>query len=484
MNQNSLKKEVAHQQERLILKEPENKKPLKFPHIYVILFGIIAFMSLLSFFIPSGEYERTVGENGQTTIDAESFTFIENATIGIIDFISAIPTGFMAAAPVVFATFVLGGSFMVLQNIGLIQFGVDRLIRAFSKKRIVIIPVLITAFATLAAFVGTPELCLLYVPILIPLMIKLGYNKILATAIALVGPTAGFLSALTNPGTVGVSHEIAGLPMYSGAGYRFLVIISIVLVSSIFLMLYAKKLEKNPELVEEDRKEYEANKNQIEQTVTLTFREKVAGVTAILLFIGLVAGILTFRWSFIELAGYFLILGIIVGVIAGMSGEGISESFNKGFKQVMMGAMIIGIARGVVVIMEESLIIDTIIYALATVVSTLPSELSVIGMFFAQWVFNFFVPSGSGQAMITMPIMIPLSDILGITRQTATLAFQFGDGMSTLLFPTSGHIMAALAIAGVSWWKWIKFIFPLMLIWLVLGCTFLLIAHFIGWGPF
>lgn len=466
--------------------QPEYESPRKkwkFPHIYILLVAFIALMSIASYIIPAGEYERVEGPEGREMINAEEFSYIESTPIGLMDFLTAIPNGLIDAAPVVFFTFMIGGAFMVMKSTGLIQFGVEKLTRTFSHRKILVIPILLTAFASIAAFVGTPELSLLYVPILIPLMIQLGYNKMMATAIALIAPAGGFLASLTNPGTVGLSHQIAELPMYSGALYRLLVLLTIILVSILFLIRYAKKLERHPELVEEDAKEFYAE-NEIDQKFSLSTRGKVAGIVAIGMFVGMIYGVLTYQWDFVQLAGYFLAMGAVVGIIAGQSGEELSNSFNDGFRQVLMGAMIIGIARGVAVVMEESQIIDTIIFALANIVTQLPSSVTILGMFGAQGFFNFFVPSGSGQALITMPIMIPLSDIVGTTRQTAILAFQLGDGIFNIFFPTSGYFMATLAAAGISWWKWVKFIYPLLIIWTLVGVFYLLIAHNIAWGPF
>ena len=488
MGQSSAVNRETYEEQEVEQQEPDQHKPKKkwkFPHIYVLLVLFIALMSLVSYTVPAGEYERVEGPDGQEMINAEEFSFVDAAPIGLMEFLTAVPNGLIEAGDVVFFTFMIGGAFMVMQSTGLIQFGVQRLTTTFMHRKVLIIPILVTAFASIAAFVGTPELSLLYVPILIPLMIKLGYDKMMAAAIALIATSGGFLGSLTNPGTVGLSHQLAELPMYSGALYRLLVLSTIILAGILFLIRYAKKLERQPKLAEPDAQEfYEQNGREEEKEFKLSRRGKAAGFTAITMFIGMIVGVLTFQWDFVQLAGYFLAMGIVVGVVAGLSGEELSESFNNGFRQVLMGAMIIGIARGVAVVMEESQIIDTVIFALSTIVSQLPSSITILGMFGSQGFFNFFVPSGSGQAMITMPIMIPIADIVGTTRQTAILAFQLGDGISNIFFPTSGYFMATLAAAGISWWRWTKFIFPLLIAWTLIGCFYLMIAHFIGWGPF
>ncbi|MED4080909.1 YfcC family protein [Halalkalibacterium halodurans] len=455
-------------------------KKFTFPHIYVILFAFVTMMAIASLFVPAGEYERVEGPMGRLMINPEVFSFIEGEQIGIMGFLTAIPNGMVGAAPVVFFTFMIGGTFMVLNRTGIIAYGVDRLTRTFMKQKVMVIPVLVVTFSMITAFIGTPELSLVYVPILIPLMIKLGYNRMLATGVALTSTTGGFLAALTNPGTVGLSQQIAELPIYSGVGFRLMVLATIVLSSVLFLMFYAKKLENHPEQMEYK----ELVSDEKEKTYEIGSRGKVAGFIVILMFIGMIYGVLNFQWDFIGLAGYFLAMGIIVGLVAGLSGNEISEAFNQGFQHVLMGAMIIGIARGVSIIMEQTQMIDTIIYGLSHAISSLPSSITVLGMLVTQGLFNFFVPSGSGQALITMPIMIPLADLVGTTRQTAILAFQIGDGLSNIIFPTSGYFVATLAAAKVSYGKWVKFIFPLLIAWFTIGCFYLVIAHAINWGPF
>ncbi|MCL7748467.1 YfcC family protein [Halalkalibacter alkaliphilus] len=467
-----------------VKEEQPKKKKFAFPHIYVILLIFVAVMSIASYVVPAGEYERVEGPMGRMMINPDVFTFIESTPIGLMDFLTAIPQGMVSASSVVFFTFMIGGAFMVLKDTGIIHFGVDRLTRTFISRKVLIIPVLLVTFSVITAFIGTPELALVYVPILIPLMIKLGYDKMMAAGVALISTTGGFLAALTNPGTVGLSHQIAELPVYSGAGYRFLLLVAIITSGVIFLIGYAKKLEKNPQLVKQSLKETASHHIYQEKNYDITTRQQVAGIVVILMFVGMIYGVLTHQWDFIKLAGYFLAMGVIVGIVAGMSGNQISESFNKGFRDVLLGAMIIGVARGVAVVMEESQIIDTIIYGLSHAVSSLPSSITVLGMLATQGLFNFFVPSGSGQALITMPIMIPLADIVGTTRQTAILAFQIGDGLSNIIFPTSGYFMATIAAAGISYGKWAKFIFPLLIVWFFIGCAFLLVAHAMTWGPF
>ena len=191
-----------------------------------------------------------------------------------------------------------------------------------------------------------------------------------------------------------------------------------------------------------------------------------------------------YKWDMPQIGGIFIAMAVISGLLGGLSSRQLSESFLKGCHDVLIGALIIGIARGVAVVMVQGQIMDTIVFGLANAVKALPGTVTSVGMLVVQSLFNFLVPSGSGQTLITMPIMAPLADIVGVTRQTAVLALQYGDGISNIFYPTSGYFMASLALAGVPWEKWAKFMLPLFGIWSATGAVFLIISQLIQWGPF
>ncbi|TSB48408.1 YfcC family protein [Alkalicoccobacillus porphyridii] len=455
------------------------------PHIYVLLFMISGLSAILTYIIPAGSFERVDGPNGRESIDPNSFTEIEASPLSFMDFMLAIPRGMSDASEIIFFTFIIGGMFMVLRRTEIIEIGVDRLARKFKKQSILIIPVLITVFAAVATTIGTPELALVYIPVLIPLCVSLGYDSMTATAIALISTVLGFTAGVMNPGTVGISQQIAGLETYSGFGLRVLVLIIIVGIGSMYVMRYARRVKKRPKdsfTFDEDEQKRLTYKDALKQPAKqMNQRQFIAMATLPIFFAILIFGVTQLGWFMLEMSGLFIFMGIIVGFIAGLSLTKICEAFTEGFREVLMGAIIIGIARSVAIVLEDGQIMDSIVYGLGSVVGHLPSTLSAIGMMVVQLVINFFIPSGSGQALVTMPIMAPLSDLVGVTRQTAILAFQFGDGFANILFPTSGYFMAALVVAGVSWSKWIKFFLPLFLIYMGVGTVFLIYAQVTGW---
>ncbi|MDW8545632.1 YfcC family protein [Staphylococcus pseudoxylosus] len=465
---------------------PKPKKKFKMPHIYVILFifGVIA--TLATYIIPSGEFKRIKGPEGREMVDADSFHYITSAPVGIVDFISIIPRGLIEAGEIVFFTLIIGGMFMVLRRTGIIEIAVDNLARRFIYKSIFIIPVLTTVFAIVATLIGTAELSLVYIPVIIPLIIALGYDSITATAIALCGTVVGFTVGVLNPINTGLAQKLSGIPVFSGIGLRIVLFIVVLAVTIIFIMRYARKVQKQPTLssVYED----DSEKRELYQHITehapskATTRQKWGIAVIFAFFIILVYGVTTQGWFMVEMAGLFIFMGVIVGYVSGLSMQTICEAFNDGFKDVLMGAIIVGLARSIAVVLEDGKIMDTIVHGLGSVIDGTTPTIAVIGMYAVQMLINFIISSGSGQALVTMPIMAPLSDMLGITRQTAVLAFQLGDGFTHIFYPTSGYFMAALAIGGVSYTKWIRFFFPLFIIWAIISIITLIIAQLSGWS--
>ncbi|MCA2498908.1 YfcC family protein [Staphylococcus xylosus] len=456
------------------------------PHIYVILFvfGVIA--TIATYIVPSGEFKRIKGPEGREMVDADSFHYITSAPVGIVDFISIIPRGLIEAGEIVFFTLIIGGMFMVLRRTGIIEIAVDNLARRFIYKSIFIIPVLTTVFAIVATLIGTAELSLVYIPVIIPLIIALGYDSITATAIALCGTVVGFTVGVLNPINTGLAQKLSGIPVFSGISLRIILFIVVLAVTIVFIMRYAKKVQKQPTLssvYEDDSEKRELYQHITEHApTTATTRQKWGIAVIFAFFIILVYGVTTQGWFMVEMAGLFIFMGVIVGFVSGLSMQTICEAFNDGFKDVLMGAIIVGLARSIAVVLEDGKIMDTIVHGLGSVIDGTTPTIAVIGMYAVQMLINFIISSGSGQALVTMPIMAPLADMLGITRQTAVLAFQLGDGFTHIFYPTSGYFMAALAIGGVSYTKWIRFFFPLFIIWVVISIITLIIAQLSGWS--
>lgn len=463
------------------------QKKLKMPNALVILFILLIFMAALTYFIPAGQYTRIEGPNGRQMVDPTSFTFIDSKPTSLLGFLSSIPKGFVESASVIAFTLIIAGAFEVIQRTGLLRIMVKKLSTKFSKKSEALIPVLMMVFGFIAAFVGTAELSMVYVPIILPLIISLGFNNIVAVAVPLVATVVGFTAAFTNPFTVGISHQITGLPMFSGMWLRVIVFVIFMIISCIYVIRYAKSIKVDSHtslqnamrlgIIEQDMELGSSDEE-------FTTRHKIIGIVFVLVFAYMVYGVLKKGWGMIEMAGVFVGLGIIAGIIGKMNSDEIVSAFVEGCKSVLAGGILIGVARGVSVIMNDAMIIDTIVYFFAKFLQALPSFLNAIGILIIQTIFNFFVPSGSGKALVTMPIISPLADIVGVNQQVAVLAFQFGDGLTNVFVPTSGYFMATLAIGKVEYTDWVKFYFKLLALLFVLSMIFLVVAQAINYGPF
>lgn len=460
----------------------EKEKHSKVPHIYVILFMMIALASLASYVIPAGLFDRVKDDAGSEIVQPGTFHFIEASPVQLLDFMLAIPNGFIETADIIFGIIMIGGMFAVIERTGIISLTVNKLATTFSNKGLWIIPTLMVPIALFTTFTDQIELVLIYVPAIMPLILKLGFDRITATAIGLVSTIAGFTVGLTAPANLGTAQKIAQLPLYSGIGYRIVILTIMLAIGILFVWRYAKKVRTYPEL---SMTYGETEINHFDETDThekATKRQIAASIILLISFGILIYGLLVYEWYFKELAGLYALIGIVVGLVAGLRPSQIAETFHEGFKKILLGAFVVGVARGVAVVLGDGNIMDTIIYASGQLVEAMPSSITAAIMLVVQAGLNFLIPSGSGQAVVSMPIMAGISDLAGVTRQTAVLAFLFGDGFSNIFYPTSGYFMATLAIAGIRWEKWVKFIFPLLLIWYGLGFVFLIIAQLINYS--
>lgn len=438
------------------------KKKIRVPHVYVILLMIIALCIILTHIIPAGQYSRIQLESGRMVVDPNNFSYVEGNPLGLFDFLLAVPKGMAQTAEIIFFIFIVGGSFAIIQATGAIDAGLGKVTKSMSGKEKLIIPIIMFTFSLGGAVFGMAEETLPFIPIMVTLSIALGFDSLVGAGIVLAGAGAGFSGAFMNPFTIGVAQEIAELPLFSGIKYRIICYASFVALTIAWMYIYAGKVKKDPNLSTmhafDQTREDAIDITKLEE---FTVKHKLVLLIVLGTIVMLIFGVTKLGWYIQEISGLFLGMGNLAG-----------------------GALVVGFARGILVALTDGLIIDTILFTVATGVSKLPSVMAAGGMYIFQCLMNYPIPSGSGQAAATMPIMTPLSDIVGVTRQTAVLAFQFGDGISNIFTPTSGYFMAGLALAKIPWEKWAKWILPLILLQYLLGAILVTIAHVIQLGPF
>ena len=453
------------------------------PHVFVILFSVIILAAIATYVVTPGEYDRIEDASGRMVAVDGSYHTVEAQRAGFMDIFQSIYTGMNKASDIIFYIFIVGGSFGILRSTNVIEGAVGSISKRMAGREKLIIPVLMVFFALAGAMLGLAEETIPYITILVPLMLRLGFDSMTGAAIVLLGTSAGFASAFMNPFTVGVAQGIAQIPVFSGMGLRIVMWAVFVTVSIWFVMRYADKVKKDPakSVTYETDRVLLANAKPVEEFTGLTGRQKIVLTILLATLVALAVGVSKFGWYLTEIAGLFLLMGIVMGLVSKLSFNEIAEAFIEGCRTLVMGALVVGVARGILVILQDGLVMDTILYGLASAVGSLPSSLTAIGMYIVQCLISYIIPSGSGQAAVTMPIMAPLGDLVGVSRQTGVLAFQLGDGISNIFTPTSGYFMAGLALAGVSWIRWAKWILPLIITHYVLGAIFVTIAHMIGY---
>lgn len=461
---------------------------IKIPHTLVIIFSVIILIAIATYIVPGGAYERVVTEvNGQerTVVLNGSFTYVENEAQGLFSVMQAPVQGLEQSAEIIAFLFIVGGAFSLITRTKAIDSAISKVVNAFKGNEILIIPIIFTLFSLGGATFGMTEEAIPFITILLPLMLALGFDSILAVAISYLGCIVGFATAMLNPFTVGIAQSIAEIPLFSGITYRTVAWVITTSVTVIFLMFYARKIKKNPELSpmykldEEKRKKLSEDKA---EEVEFTFSHKliIASIGVCLLVI--IWGVLKQGFWIPEIAAVFLITGIFAGIVGGLKADEMAEAFIAGAKDMIGAAIVIGFARAIVIIAENAQIIDTILNGLSSFIGKLPSLVAACMMLPVQMFINFFVISGSGQAALTMPILAPLGDLLNISRQTTVLIFQLGDGFSNAIFPTSGVLMACLGMAGIPYSKWFKWIIPIQIMLFALGIVFITCAMLMGWA--
>lgn len=463
----------------------EKKKKFVVPHVYVILLTLIAVCTILTYIIPAGQYTMIENATGRKVIDPNSFQYIKSTPLGLFDFLKSVPKGMAEAAEIIFFIFIVGGAFSVVQATGAIEAGLGKITKTMAGKERAIIPIIMIAFSLGGAVFGMAEETLPFIPIMVTLAIALGFDSITGVAMVLAGAGAGFTGAFLNPFTVGVAQGIAELPLFSGMGFRIVAYVCMTTLAISFVYWYAGRVKKNPKLSpmhDFDRTREDVLDLSILKDLTAKDKSILMIVFAT---IGLlVFGVLKYAWYIQEISALFLGMAIIVSLVAKIGLNGFAETFVDGMANLAGGAMVVGFARAILVVMDQGHILDTILYSASGALSQLPSMFAAWGMYIFQCFLNYLVPSGSGQAAVSMPIMAPLSDLVGVTRQTAVLAFQFGDGISNIFTPTSGYFMAGLALAKIPWSKWAKWILPLILLEYFVGGVLVTIAQLIKFGPF
>ena len=453
------------------------------PHPVVLLFVIIVIATLMSHFLPAGSFDR-VEVDGRQRVVPGSYHHVASSPLGFLDMFTAIPKGFAAAISIIFIVLSSGIMFGVLEKSGMIENAVGTFVHKLGEHRRNFVVVMLTfLYGMLGVMVGY-ENNIALVPIAAVAVLAIGGDLMLAAAIAVGGVTVGFGLSPINPYTVGTGHKIAEMPLFSGALLRSALCFGGLSILSFFNLSYYQRLlkDRTSSLVTN------VSTTGLALTRPLAeYRMTPNNWVILAIFVGglvvMLFGLFRYHWYINEISAIFVIIAIAAGLVAGMSGSTISDTALNAVSVVAPGAFMVGLATTIKVILEQGGISDTIAFHLSEMLKDLPLYASAIGMSAAQCVINFMIPSGSGQALATLPIMIPLGDVIGLTRQTTILAFQIGDGVTNLFNPTLGGLIAMLSLCRVPFDRWLRFILPVIGAILILAWLFLLFSVWIAWGP-
>lgn len=515
----------------------------KVPSTYVIVFMIIVFSAILTWFVPGGEYVDSETIIDGKTVVKKVFTKVESNPQSWQIF-SALYKGFVKQSGIIIFILMIGGAFWIMNSSKAIDVGITSFLNYTKKlesniilKKIgvenIVLILIMLMFSIFGAVFGMSEETIPFIIIIIPLAISMGFDSITGVLMIFVAAGLGFAGAVLNPFTIGIAQGLSNVPLYSGIEYRLFCWVIINIVGFTYILKYAHKVKKNPQTspVYEEDKYWRDKKNSITDkieyntpisawityifiiaslvsfsikfsqttlkagdlsisfpilpTLTLLFilmglvtlKKSVHFFILFLLFftmLALIVGVMGYGWEIMEIATLFFTLGLSSGTAMGYSPDKIVKLFMEGVKDIQSAALIVGLAGGIIIILTDGKIVDTILNSFAGLMSGLGSIATVGIMFIIQTLINIIIPSASAKAALTMPIMAPFSDIVGISRQATIMAYQFGDGFTNMITPTSPVLIAVLGMARIPYEKWVKWVFPFILILSVLGFLLLI----------
>jgi uncharacterized ion transporter superfamily protein YfcC len=455
-------------------------RKLKVPHTLVLLYGMVLLAYILTLVLPAGLYE-TESSHGHEIVMPGTYAVIEDSVSQPVwTLFTVIPRGLEAAQGIIFFIFIIGGALAVIRATGALDAALARLLSRFGGQPALLILMGMLAFAVGSSTIGMAEEYIPLIAILITLCVGMRMDTVAAVGIMVIGYGIGYGTAVMNPFTVLVAQEVAGLEPVSGLGFRLAMFAPFFAIGYIHLLRYAKRVRNNPaaSLVADVP---EAQPPAPPTAGDLDLRQWLVLAATVFALIFVVWGIKVHQWYFVELGGIFVALALVVGLLVRMSFDDMAKHFIAGAGDLIGTALLVGFARAIQITLDDGQVLHTIVHGLSQPLLVVGAELSAVGMVCIQSLLNFFIPSGSGQAYVTMPLMAPISDIVGVSRQVAVLAYQMGDGFMNMIVPTNPVLMGILGICGIPYGRWFRFIWPLMVQLLVAGALTMVIAVAIGY---
>ena len=454
----------------------------KVPHTLVLLFGMMVFALLLTYVLPQGRFETMENEHGRSVVIPNSYEKnAEKSLLSVWSLFTVLPRAFADSQGIIFFVFIIGGALAVIKSTGVIDAFLGKMLKKFGSRPQILIVASMLVFAIGSSTLGMAEEYLPFITVLIALCLGMRMDVMSAVGIMVVGYGVGYGVAAINPFTVMIAQEVAEVPPTSGMWYRLILFIPFFLVGWYHVQKYAISVQKDSS----KSLMFNVENNQNHQVTTYPKLTKMHWVILMLTFLALsliVYGISAWHWYLTELGAIFFGLTVLVVIVNRINPSEAAKAFGIGASELTLTALLIGFARSIALLLEDGQVLHTIVNALAIPLQKTGPELAAVGMYMIQSAMNFFIPSGSGQAYVTMPLMAPIADLTGVSRQIAVLAYQFGDGFTNMLVPTNAVLMGIIGIAGIPYDKWFKFIIPLMIKFWIIGSLALMLAVWIGYS--
>jgi len=474
------------------LEKPHDKPGFRFPSAFTILFALIILVAVLTWIIPAGQYDRVPSEAlGKDVPVAGSYTPTDAAPQGIFDVILAPIAGFYDpvayvanAIDVSLFVLIIGGFIGVVTATGAIDAGIARAMVRLKGRENWMIPFLMALFALGGTTYGMAEETLAFYVLLIPVMIAAKYDALTAVAVIMLGAGIGVLGSTINAFSTVIASDAAGVTFADGLVLRLIILVLCWAVTVAFVMRYAARVRADPtkSLVYDKKAANEAHflAASPSEVATFTGLHKIVLVLFALTFGVMIWGVSIGGWWMAEMSGLFLAAAIVIGVIARLGEGKLVESFVNGARDLLGVALIIGLARGIVVVMDAGHITDTILHAAETSVAGLSQTAFILVIYWIEVGLSFFVPSTSGLAVLSMPVLAPVADFAGVKRELVVTAFATASGMVNLITPTSAVVMGGLAIGRVPYERWLRFVWPLLVVLTLIVMAALALAAILG----
>lgn len=470
-------------------------KQFKVPHVYAIIFALMVIFAVLTWIVPSGSYQRQEVNGREVTVagtyEQSEKTYIDEETgdevdlrQGVFDVLQAPTRGIQEAIEVVAFILIVGGSFQVITKTGAITSGMGRVVRRFKNKDIVIIPIAMVLFALGGTSFGMAEETLPFFAIFMPIMMAMGFDSMTAFMVVFVGARTGYIASTINPFNVLIAQGILGIQGNPQLWLRMIAWVVLTAVAITWVVLYARRVKKNPEssiTFEDDiakKVEFAADESAFD--TEFTGRQK--GVLAVFI-VGMcliIWGLVTQGWYMNEISAVFLAMGLLAGVIAGFSQDVIAQEFVAGIADFAFSAIVVGLARGILVIASDGMIIDTILNALATGLGGIPAVLFTTLLYAVENLLSILVPSSSGLAALTAPIFGPLTELMGLNPEAAVWALSMGSATMSLICPTSAILVAGLGVCKIKLGQWWKTVWKFFLVVSLINIVFVAISGLIA----